>query len=291
MLLNLMPNKKFDPIIPVNEDGLFIPEIGAWAETKYKLLGGYCEIFTTGMKNLWDNLVYIDLFAGAGYAKIKETNKIRMTSALIALSVSHKFNKYIFCEKDETNFKALQERVKRHFPELYDKVQFIKGDSNENINDIIAAIPRHSIDEKVLRFCFVDPFSLNLKFKTIKQLSQIGKIDFLILLALYMDANRNLTYYINDKSKKVEEFIDDPNWRTPFLKGNIPINDFIKFLAEKYDENMKKIDYKEPVKKHQVKIEGINVPLYYLAFYSKHERGNDFYQKVEKYLSNQQSLF
>jgi three-Cys-motif partner protein len=287
----LAMSAKFNPILPVDDDGLTIPEVGAWADTKYKLLGGYCEIFTTGMKNLWDNLVYIDLFAGAGYAKIKETPKIRMTSALIALSVTHKFNKYIFCEKDEANFLALKERVKRHFPDMIDKIEFIQGDSNENIKTIIEAIPKHSIKEKVLRFCFVDPFSLNLKFSTIQQLSAVGKIDFLILLALYMDANRNLIYYINDKSKKVEEFIDDPNWRIPFVKGIISTNDFIKYLAEKYDSNMKKLEYKEPAKKHQVKIGGINVPLYYLAFYSKHERGNDFYQKVEKYLSSQQSLF
>lgn len=286
-----MSKGKFNPIIPVGEDGLITPEVGAWSETKYKLLGGYCEIFTTGMKNLWDNLVYIDLFAGAGYAKIKDSNKIRMTSALIAMSVSHKFNKYILCEKEEANILALQERVKRHFPELYDKVEFIIGDSNENVEKIVSLIPKHSKEEKVLRFCFVDPFSLNLRFKTIKTLSGVGKIDFLILLASYMDANRNLIYYINDSSKKVEEFIDDANWRDPFKKGIISSNDFIKFLAERYDENMKKIDYKEPVRKHQVKIGGINVPLYYLAFYSKHERGNDFYQKVEKYLSNQSTLF
>lgn len=284
-------SKKFDPIISVEDDGLVIPEVGAWADIKYKLVGGYCEIFTTGMKNMWDNLVYIDLFAGAGYAKIKDTNKIRMSSSLIAMSVSHKFNKYIFCEKNEENINALQARVKKHFPELYEQVEFISGDSNQNITAVINAIPKHSMNEKVLRFCFVDPFSLNLKFETIKQLAQIGKIDFLILLALYMDANRNLTYYIYGTNSKVEEFIDDPNWRAPFVNGIISTNDFIKFLAEKYDENMKKIGYKEPVKKHQVKIGGTNVPLYYLAFYSKHERGNDFYQKVEKYLSNQQSLF
>ena len=101
-----MKNKKFDPIIPVEDDGLFIPEVGNWGDEKYKLLGGYSDIFTSGMKNFWDNLVYIDLFAGAGYAKIKGINKIRMSSALIALSVNHKFNKYILCEEDEKCFDA-----------------------------------------------------------------------------------------------------------------------------------------------------------------------------------------
>ena len=284
-----MSKRKFDPIIPVEDDGLYIPEVGAWGDDKYKLLGGYSEIFTSGMKNLWDNLVYIDLFAGAGYARIKGTDKIRMSSALIAMSVNHKFNKYILCEEDEKCFIALKDRVGRHFPDV--NVEFIPGDSNSNIEQIINAIPKHSKDEKVLRFCFIDPFSLNLKFTTIDKLSKVGKIDFLILLALHMDANRNLFNYVSDNSDKVDSFINDSSWREPFKAGKLHAKDFIRYLAEKYDSNMKKLDYKEPVKKHLVKIDDINVSLYYLAFYSKHERGNDFYQKVEKYLSNQQSLF
>lgn len=284
-----MSKRKFDPIIPVENDGLYIPEVGAWGDEKYKLLGGYSEIFTSGMKNLWDSLVYIDLFAGAGYAKIKGTSKIRMSSALIAMSVNHKFNKYILCEEDERCLTALKDRVNKHFPDA--NVEFIPGDSNTNLEKIINAIPRHSKDKKVLRFCFVDPFSLNLKFTTIEKLSKVGKIDFLILLALHMDANRNLFNYISDNSDKVNSFINDTSWREPFKTGKIPVKDFIKYLAKKYDANMESLGYKEPVKKHLVKIDDINVPLYYLAFYSKHERGNDFYQKVEKYLSNQQSLF
>lgn len=284
-----MAKRKFNPIISVEEDGLYIPEIGPWADEKYKLLGGYCEIFTTGMRNLWDNLIYIDLFAGAGYARIKNSNKIRMTSALIAMSVNHKFNKYILCESDEKCMAALKFRVKKHFPDV--DVIFIDGDSNKNIDEIIKVIPRHSEFEKVLRFCFVDPFSLNLCFKTIQRLSTVGKIDFLILLALYMDANRNVVNYLADNSLKVDEFINDSSWRKPFLSGEIPIHDFIKYIAERYDSNMRKLGYIEPVKKHLVKIDDKNVPLYYLAFYSKHPRGNDFYQKVEKYLSPQQSMF
>lgn len=280
---------KFNPIIPVEDDGLYIPEIGGWGDEKYKLLGGYCEIFTSGMKNLWDSLVYIDLFAGAGFAKIKETNKIRMSSALIALSVNHKFSKYIFCEEDEKCIIALKARVKRHFPDA--DVEFIHGDSNEKITEIKNKIPKHSKGEKVLRFCFIDPFSLNLKFETINKLTAVGKIDFLILLALHMDANRNLFNYISENSSKVDEFISDSSWREPFLSGKIPIKDFIKFLAGRYDKNMIALDYIEPVKKHLIRIDDLRVPLYYLAFYSKHPRGNDFYEKVEKYLSTQQSLF
>jgi hypothetical protein len=35
----------------VDDDGLMTPEVGVWAETKYRLLALYDELFSTGMKN------------------------------------------------------------------------------------------------------------------------------------------------------------------------------------------------------------------------------------------------
>lgn len=284
-----MSKQKFNPIISVNDDGLIIPEVGIWGETKYKLVGGYCEIFTTGMKNKWGSLVYIDLFAGAGYAKIKGSNRIIKSSALIALSISRKFDQYIFCEENEERMDALKNRVAKEYPDV--KVQYVLGDSNQNIDTIISILSKENIGGGILRFCFVDPFSLNLNFETIEKLSKVGKIDFLILLALLMDANRNFIYYIEENSTKIEKFIKNSKWREPFQKADIHSSDFIKFLSDQYDQNMKNLGYVEPVDKHRVKIDDKNIPLYYLAFYSKNPRGNDFYKKIEKYLSSQQSLF
>jgi hypothetical protein len=61
----------------VDDDGLLTPEVGAWAETKYCLLALYDELFSTGMKNKWDQRVYLDyldLYAGAGYSRIQGTS-------------------------------------------------------------------------------------------------------------------------------------------------------------------------------------------------------------------------
>ena len=58
----------------VDDDGLMTPEVGGWAETKYRLLALYDELFSTGMKNKWDQRVYLDLYAGAGYSRIQGTS-------------------------------------------------------------------------------------------------------------------------------------------------------------------------------------------------------------------------
>ena len=126
--------EKFNSNILVNPDGHFLPVVRAWSLEKYKLVGSYCDIFTNGMKDKWDQLVYIDLFAGAGFATIQETGKTYLSSALIAMSIPTPFTKYILCEEDPQRFFALQERVNTHFPHL--NVTLINGDSNHIVDRV-----------------------------------------------------------------------------------------------------------------------------------------------------------
>ena len=98
------------------DDGLTCPEVGAWAEDKYRLLYLYDNLFSTGMKNKWDQRVYVDLYAGAGYSRIQGTKTILKGSPIIALTVPNPFDKYIFCEESPALLVALKARVERIAP-------------------------------------------------------------------------------------------------------------------------------------------------------------------------------
>lgn len=282
-----MATQKFDPIIHVPNDGLATPEIGIWGLKKYRLLGTYCDIFTRGMKNKWDKLVYVDLFAGAGHAKIKNDNRIVKTSSLIAMSIPFQFTDYILCDENPSNINALDIRIKNNFPNT--KRTLIQGDSNKKIDHIIASIPK---DPKTLTFCFVDPFSLKLEFNTIAKLANIARVDFLILLAFQMDARRNLIKYSKPENITIDKFVGDLQWRSEFpidkQQGNI-FKEFTKYLGDKYDRNFLKLGYKNPPKKQIIKTDK-ELGLYYLGFYSKHARGNEFFEKIERYKDFQLKL-
>lgn len=277
---------KFNPQIQIEDDGLYIPEVREWSLEKYKLVGSYCDIFSSGMKNKWDQLVYIDLFAGAGYARIQESSRVYLSSALIALSTPAKFTKYILCEQDNERFKALEQRVRRDFDHL--NVELIHGDSNANVEAVLNAIPRYGRGNTLLPFCFVDPFSLNLQFSTIEALGR-QKMDFLILQALHMDANRNIdNYYLNEQSVKIEEYLGVKDWRSEFEeKLRTGEANFVQFLADKYQEQMNNLGYQKQKYTHQIRSNDRNLPLYYLSFYSKDPRGVDFFKKVQKHVSSQ----
>ncbi len=281
--------KKFNTNIEVNPDSLFTPEVRIWSLEKYKLVGNYCDIFTNGMKKKWNQLVYIDLFAGAGYAKIKETGKTYLSSALIAMSIPTPFTKYILCEADKKIFEALKSRIKRDFSHL--NVELINGDSNEVIDNIFKAIPPFGKGNTLLPFCFVDPYSLNLNFRTIKVLGSKILMDFLILQALHMDGNRNLAKYLKEKNERIANYLGNPNWRDEYNRSfkNHKSN-FVKFLADQYIIKMKELGYMPQINMHPIRSNEKNLPLYYLAFFSKHPTGIDFYNRIVKYCNPQLKL-
>jgi three-Cys-motif partner protein len=279
--------KNFNPIMKVEDDGLFIHDGHTWAEDKYKLVGGYCDIFTKGSRKNWDQLVYVDLFSGPGFCRIKETGKILKSSPLIALSLPIPFDKYIFCDNDKKSIQAISERVSRNYANK--NVDYINEDSNSAIGKIKSLIPAHSVNKTVLTFCFIDPFDLNIHFETVKTLAEKRLVDILILQAYYMDANRNYDNYIKDDNVKISKYLGFSNWRQEFQKSKYFPNDFVNYLSVKYDDNMKKLKYLGP-ERSSFKIPQKNVKLYYLSFYSRHLLGNDFYKKVQTYADDQLNL-
>ena len=278
----------YEPSIPAKNDGLFFAEVGSWAEDKHSLVALYDSLFSTGMKNKWDSRVYIDLYAGPGLLKIRDTNKFIWGSPILALGVERPFNKYIFCENDAVSLEALKKRVAGHFPDA--DVQFVAGSCDEQVDKISRLIPRATRTNHVLSFCFVDPYDLSIQFSTIKRIAEYF-VDFLFVLALHMDANRNLAAYLDTKNTKIDDFLGMPDWRERWLRLPEPKN-FPRFLAEMYAEQMQTLRYL-PVgfdKMKQVRSDVKNLPLYHLALFSRHELAYEYWDEVLKYSTPQLRL-
>jgi len=265
-------------VLKWKDDGLTMLESGTWTQAKDLHLFNYIQMFSTGMKNLWDKRVYVDLYAGPGCCRIQGTKNIFKGSPLLALSVNIPFDKYVFCEKEPANLSALQQRISRLNAGV--EVKLIEGDCNEKVESILAEIPQYSKSQTVLTFCFVDPFDLGVQFRTIKRLAEARKTDFLVLLALYMDANRNERHYTNIQNRKVDLFLDSPDWRDRWKKFSLKSDSFAKFLAQEFEKRMLALGYLRSEKNTKVfRSSEKNLPLYHLAFFSRSERGYDFWEK------------
>jgi three-Cys-motif partner protein len=273
----------------VEDDGLHTPEVGDWAERKYRLIAYYAQMFSTSMKRKWDCRAYIDLFAGAGWGRVRDTTRVLPTSALLALAVPDPFDRYVFCDLDPACTDALQRRVDREYGDSR-RVDYLTGDSNELVQEILDGMREELRRGSFLSFCVVDPCSMaNLKFSTIEQLSTLLG-DFLVLIPSYMDAHRNEGAYLDPGNATVEEFLGDPDWRE---KREASGGEFGAFVVDQLGLAMKRLGfiYDGLGEEVTVYLPRKNVKLYHLAFYSKNELGMRFWRAARKGSDDQHRLF
>jgi three-Cys-motif partner protein len=271
------------------DDGLVLPHVGGWTEEKHRRVSIYSTLFSSAMKGKWDTLVYVELFAGAGYGRIRGTSKLIVGSPLLALTVKDPFDKYVFCEENIEKLAALRQRVDRLAPSA--KVTYISGNCNERVFDILAEIPAGSSTHRVLSLCFADPYDISLKFDTLRELST-RYIDFLVLLALWSDANRAYRRYIMEDAVKVDQFLGSNEWRDRWKMVEREGVQFPKFLAEEFSASMETLGYL-PTPIHQMKLvrsDEKNLPLYYIAPFSRNALAHKFWDQALKYGTDQTSF-
>lgn len=275
--------------VNIVDDGLIIPDVGSWSLKKYELVKNYARIFSTSMKNKWDCRVYIDLYAGAGYSKIRDNSKIVQASPLLAVDIPDRFDKYIFCEIDKEKIEALRVRVERDFKDI--NASYINLDANGSVDNVLNLIPAHSKSFKVLCFCFVDVYKASdFNFKTIKRLSQ-RYMDFLILIPTNMDILRNEKNYIEEESSVIDNFLDDKTWREEWKKDKSKGTSFGLYIAELFCNKMSELGYIPDLENSVlIKYPEKNVPLYRLVFFSRHKLGSHFWKDVKQYSDPQLNL-
>ena len=260
-------------------DGLPIRCVGSWAKDKYYYFGRYFDIFTASMRKKWNGeLYYIDLFAGCGKCRVRETGEEIDGSALISLLIKHPFKGYFAVELNPIAADALKKRVENL--SFKDRFLIIKGDCNKKIDEIIAKIPARS-----LSLAIIDPTGLHINFDTVKNLTNGRKIDLIITFPEGMDINRNLSRYLKQSHSILDDFIGDKNWRNLFSQNikNMGQKHIEENLISYYKTKLTKLGYKE-IKSGEILIRShqSNLPLYYLLFASKHLLGPKFWGEISK---------
>jgi three-Cys-motif partner protein len=270
----------------IEDDGLKCNEVGGWTEEKYRLIDSYFRQFSTGTKIKWPHRAFIDLYAGAGYSRLRTTGKILKGSPILAMSVRDSFDQYILCEENDESFNALKTRIERDHSTK--NVRCIAGDCNQKIDEIIGLLPRRDS----LGLCFVDPYNLSIKFETLAKLAE-RRLDLLCLLALHMDANRAYDVYINQESSKVDRFLGSDTWKIEFANSGRPRHEFPRFLAEYFARRMQTLGFEETPthSMHLARSDDRNVPLYHLALFSRNQLAYKFWDQARTSSTDQRKFW
>ncbi|PKQ38166.1 MAG: hypothetical protein CVT59_02765 [Actinobacteria bacterium HGW-Actinobacteria-1] len=266
------------------DDGLILPPVGAWTREKHQKVAYYSSLFSTSMKNAWDCRVYVELFAGAGKSRIRETDEVIPGSPLLALGMTDPYDKYVFCEHNPEHMAALQARIGHQFADR--DVTYVAGDVNDSVDRLLATLPQFSKDYRGLTLCFVDPYKMSqLSFSTMSQLAASLYVDFLVLVPTYMDIHRNLPTYARRDCPTLDNYLGTDRWRAKWDDMTRRKSDFGLFVADELGLQMKTMGFLyDGIGDFELVRMGSDnhLPLYHLAFFSKSALGLRFWRETRK---------
>lgn len=157
---------------------------GIWTQKKIEVLEQYLSFYVQALKNQNFILHYADAFAGTGSHIPADDDKQETLipldelrgSVLSALSVTPKFDEYHFNDLDPTHVAALLD-IKQKHPEL--KINITQKDANE-----FAPHFCNNLSQKDRAILFLDPYSTQLDWSTIKNVAKTGKVDLWLLFPI-----------------------------------------------------------------------------------------------------------
>jgi hypothetical protein len=85
--------------------------------------------------------------------------------------------------------------------------------------------------------------------------------------------------------------LNDAEWRAKWREAEAAGKGIQWFLVERFTEAMASIGYARPQPSDVYTVRNGGVPLYYLAFYSRHALGYKFWRGSLKYSTPQRDLF
>ena len=263
-----------------------IDEIGPWSEVKLDILKRYAVEYSkilSNRKNPSFFHVYIDAFAGAGFHLSETTGEMVLGSPLNALLVRPPFREYHLIDLDGNRIDGLSKIVGNR------QDVFLH---NGNCNDVLLrdVFPRVRREDYRRGLCLLDPYSLSLDWKVIKQAGEMQSLDIFINFPIY-DININVLHRNPEKVspqniERMNAYWGDESWRkvayeeSEGLFGPIQAKVDNSRLAEAFRERLRKVAGFKKVPTPLPMRNSKNSVVYYL-FFASHK---DTAEHIVKYI-------
>lgn len=256
----------------------------------------------------------IDLHAACGVNRITETGELHWGSALLSLQIAYLFDMYVFCDESRKATTALTERIADdHFgyePLALDlgseslgadiqrikgdtselKIVVITGDSNEaakHIRHILPAWPGQ-------RYCLtlIDPPNAGFHWDAMTMLTADEKMDLMFLFPEDMDIERNAVSEARmpkGESRYDRYFAEHETWRSIALDPSVQHTG--PLLRALYKRDMERLLDYQFFGARDIRVSNKVGEIYTLLFCSKHVRGKELWDKVNRPEHQQDELY
>lgn len=205
---------------------------GAWTEKKLEALQLYLSAYLNVLKGRSYQLLYVDAFAGPGSWEQHANNsgeqlfneehlQYKNGSPLIALdamstgTIKIPFNRFYFMDNNAKYIDDLRKSISDKQRDKLDKIQFITGDANAEMEKLCDTID-WSRSRAVV---FLDPFGMTVNWSTIEAIAATKAIDLWVLFPVGVAVNRMLVKTGKIPSAwgdKLDELFGTSDWHSNF---------------------------------------------------------------------------
>jgi three-Cys-motif partner protein len=252
-----------------DNDGLWVENVGPWANEKLKILTDYVQI-CSGTRQKYAHCSFIDVFSGPGKSRIRTSGALIDGSPVAAFKQaqsSSPFSQIYISDADEDLLKSATGRLKS----LGAPVISVDGPASTALPSIVRAINQYG-----LHLALLDPHNLGtLSFDLFETLAKLNHVDVIVHVSLG-DLQRNVDRYSSEDYQQFDRFA--PGWREN-VRTNVNQTSLRASILEYWTDKVAGLGL--PRAKHCELIRGTQSQrLYWLMLLAKHDLAHRFWTKI-----------
>lgn len=162
-----------------------------------------------------DEIVLVDLFARNGLYCLGAKMDIFSGVAFTALQQSIPIDRFVLCEEDPDQFRALKIRTNKYFRE--NNIILLNEKSSSLVEKIKMYVPPSTKKYRVATICVADSFQLEPALQTIHDLGLHG-INFIVPVSFHLGNKIDHRFYLSDNKARLKSFLGyisdrEKSWR------------------------------------------------------------------------------
>ena len=225
----------------------------------------YLESFIANVSGRVDEIVVVDLFSRNGFYSSGHQREMFPEAILSLLAARFPISKWVLCEEDLENAKALKIRVNRHFRQ--ENILIFEHHPAALIDKFRYYIPPSKGKHKVAILCLVDPFNLKIELEVLEKLAGLG-FSFVIPYTFVLNDKINYQHYLTEKEERIKKYLGN-SFEIGMLKTAASNEQFYKRIVKYHQNRMLTIGLATSLSAHKLNSGLMDMPLYYVGMYSK----------------------
>lgn len=213
-------------------------------DLKLEVMDEYLRNFTKVLRPKFQNLWYIDAYAGTGRRTVKRLARDadlvdegaaeeliqRRGSAQIAIDTDPPFTRLVFIDMKRSHYRALCE-LRDQYQSSGLKIDVLRQDANEAVRDLIGG--RSFAGTRVVMF--LDPYGLSVTWDTLRLIARTQAIDvwyFVSLEGLFRQAAKDPAKITAKKRAAVTRMLGTTEWERDWYKERKQVPDLFGMFDE-----------------------------------------------------------